>query len=207
MQVFGLSRKGKDHEENEDRFLIDREKSLFAVADGVSIPPGGGEAAKLACELLAENFQGDLKQAFCKVNQEVFKRRIEGKCGFTTLTALHVEGSKVLLCWIGDSPAFLVREGRIAFLTSFEDARGNVLLQAVGEKSINVHEKVFEVRENDFIILCTDGISSVLSPESILFIVLAEKTPEEICKALVMEAEKRESAYRDDKTAVVLGIT
>ncbi len=207
MQVFGLSKKGKDHEENEDCFLIDKEKNLFAVADGVSIPKGGAKAARLACKLLAENFREDLKQAFRKVNQKVFEKRSRGECGFTTLTAVHVEGGRARLCWVGDSPAFLIRKSKIAFLTSFEDACGNVLLQAVGEERINVHEKVFEVRKNDFVILCTDGISSVLSPESILFTVLTEKTPEKICEALVKKAEERESVYRDDKTVVAVRFT
>ncbi len=208
MQFFALTKKGMDHEENEDSFLIDTEKNLFAVADGVSIPKGGGEAAKLACKFLSENFHGDLKQAFYKANTKIFKERIKGKCGFTTLTALHIgKNNKAQLCWVGDSPAFLVREGKIELLTGFEDSYGNVLLQAIGEESINVHERVFEARENDFMILCTDGISSVLSLKRILFIVLTEKTPEKICKALVKEAEKKESVYRDDKTAVVVKIT
>ncbi len=63
MNVSALTEKGEDHEENEDSFLIDIEKNLFAIADGVSIPKGGSKASKLACELLQKLFKNDLKKA------------------------------------------------------------------------------------------------------------------------------------------------
>lgn len=204
MKVFGLSVKGKDHEENEDSYLIDRKRNLFAVADGVSIPKGGREAAKFALKFLKEFFKESLKEAVELMNKKIVELRITEKCGFTTLTAFHVKNTKAQLCWIGDSPAFLIREGKISVLTSFEDVHGNILLQAIGEENINVHERFFEIREGDLIIICTDGISSVLSQNEILSTALEKKTPEKICRVLIKEAEMKENIYRDDKTVIVV---
>lgn len=204
MEVFALSKKGYDHEENEDAFLIDNNQKLFAVADGVSIPKGGKEAAKLAVNLLQKSFKGDLKEAIRITNEKVVKAREENKCGFTTLTALHVKGKKAFLCWVGDSPAFLIRNKKISLLTSFEDSYGNILLQAIGNEKINIHEKIFEIRENDMILLLTDGISSVLSQEEIFCIANEEKGLEKLCEKLIEKAEEKEKVYRDDKTVVAI---
>ena len=66
LDVFGKSVKGRSHERNEDSFLIDANKNLFAVADGVSIPKNGGTASKKVISLLSANFRGNLKESFLK---------------------------------------------------------------------------------------------------------------------------------------------
>ena len=204
MKVYGLSVKGEHHEENEDCYLINIEKKLFAVADGVSIPKGGKQASYFAVRFLDDFFDQNLKQAFEIVNKKVLELRSKNMCGFTTLTAFYFENNKAQLCWVGDSPAFLIRANKIFLLTSFEDVHENMLLQAIGDRDINIHEKIFEIKKGDKIILCTDGISSVLSQSEILSIAVKQKIPEKICKSLIKNAEKKESTYKDDKTVVAI---
>ncbi|HIQ49947.1 MAG TPA: serine/threonine-protein phosphatase [Nanoarchaeota archaeon] len=204
MKVYGLSVKGKHHEENEDCYLINVEKKLFAVADGVSIPKGGKQASYFTMKFLNNFFNQNLKQAIEIVNEKIFELRSKNICGFTTLTALHIKNNKAQLCWIGDSPAFLIRANKIFLLTSFEDVHENMLLQAIGSQNINIHEKIFEIKKGDKIILCTDGISSVLSENEILYIALKYNDAEKICKNLIKIAEKMESVYKDDKTVITI---
>ncbi len=100
----------------------------------------------------------------------------------------------------------MIREGGISLLTSFEDVHGNILLQAIGEERIKIRENFFEVKKNDRIIICTDGISSALSQYEILSIVLEKQTVQKICRALIKEARKKESSYSDDKTVIAIEI-
>ena len=204
MQAFGASIKGKDHIENEDAFLIDTEKNLFAVADGVSIPKGGKIAAKLAVSFLSKYFHGNLKESFELVNRRIFEMRIKKLCGFTTLTAVYIKNNRAVICNVGDSPAFIIRKGEIKQLAILDKAFANVLNQAIGEGNVNVHENEISLEKNDIILLVTDGISDVVSLDEILKITESYKTAKEICKAILRLAEQKEQVYNDDKTIVVI---
>ena len=58
LDVKSISVKGDSHELCEDAILTDRRKKIFAVADGVTIPSGGGEAARRAVIYLREVYRG-----------------------------------------------------------------------------------------------------------------------------------------------------
>ncbi len=208
MKAYGMSIKGEDHEENEDAFLVDEKLMLFAVADGVSIPRGGGKAAKLAIKLLREFFaeEQDLEKACLLVNAKICEERIKGLCGFTTLTAVHIANSKANICSVGDSPAFLIRGKSILLLTESDRLIGSSLTQAIGEEFIEVHSSSFECKGGDILLLMTDGVADLLSPEEIFEIATHEKTPKEICENILKACERKRQIYNDDKTIVCVVI-
>ncbi len=209
LECGALSVKGEDHEENEDMYVVEEDLRLFAVADGVSIPKGGGEAAKLATRVLPEKLREhrDLLEAMLSTNDSVLEAREKGRCGYTTLTALWLPEERPyrgVLCWVGDSPAYLVRNGRISELTKEKDAHGSVLLQAIGEEVINPHSTELIIERNDVFLLLTDGVSGVLSTNEMLLAVMQSENAESICTKLIEFARKKRAEYRDDMTAVVV---
>ncbi len=203
IEVFGISVKGEDHVKNEDAFLIDKNKNLFAVADGVSIPQNGGASAKLAVDLLKTRFKGDLKRSIEDVNKEIYKLRIRGKCGYTTLTCLHLSGDKFVVCNIGDSPCYLFRDNELFLLTELDKINFS-LAQAIGDWKIYVRMKKGEIRPGDVFLFLTDGISDYVFENELIEIISKKTSAEQICKEILNLSFGKIQPYNDDKTCVCI---
>ena len=200
---FGISKKGKDHIDNQDRFFISDELHLYAVADGVTIPSGGGAAAELAVKLLKKYFSGNLEQTFQKINEYISNERRKYVVGFTTLTAVYIVEDNLTVTNVGDSPCFVVNND-IELVNKLDRSFDGYLLQAIGQKTIHPHSTTKKIGKNNYIILTSDGISDVLPQEKILQTVKREKEVEQIAKKIVSLAETSFQVYNDDKTIVVI---
>jgi len=200
LKVCGLSERGEDHTENQDCYLIWEEKAVFAVADGVSIPAGGGTAARLAIEYLKKLYSGCLEEDFLRINERLLADRHSMLVGYTTLTAAQITGRTVKVVNVGDSPAYLVRRDKLLMLTTLDEGIDGVLLQALGEESIKPHMKTVRLQKGDCLLLVTDGISDALAPDSLISLAKSEDP----CRRIVEEAKKADVPYRDDKTIVVI---
>lgn len=128
----------------------------------------------------------------------------------TTCTAAALVDGILLLAQVGDSRAYLIRGGRIMQLTKDQTLLGrllelgqltkeeaahfehnHVILQALGVRShVEPVLSVVELRQNDRLLLCSDGLNDALTDERILSIVLSipEHDPVKICKALTQAA-------------------
>jgi len=105
LEAYGKSEKGL-HLRNQDAFLIDLKRGLFAVADGVTISRGRSEkASREAVKTLKRDFK-DMESAFLLVNKSVSSLRGAGE---TTLTVAHVHNNGLAVGHVGDSSLFLVR--------------------------------------------------------------------------------------------------
>ncbi|MEM5853161.1 MAG: serine/threonine-protein phosphatase [Candidatus Aenigmatarchaeota archaeon] len=204
----GKSVKGEDHECNEDSLLVEPKLRIFAVADGVSIPEGGKEASEKVLKYLKEFFKGNLKEAIEKVNQVFIEEKIKKiSKGFTTISAVHFKRDSVEICNVGDSIVFLVRDGKIETLSLIDKLPGtSILTQAIGERLVKVHESKKKLKSGDLIILTTDGITDVLNELEILEEVKREDDVEKIVENLIKKAERKISAYNDDKTLIVVKV-
>lgn len=111
----GLSEK---RPENEDSFLVLRERGLFAVADGVGGAQAGDVASQMAVEILGEAF---INQSFDIDAEDVMRAAIERANSAiyqmasdlpqlssmaTTLVALHIDGNIATIGHVGDSRAY-----------------------------------------------------------------------------------------------------
>lgn len=186
---------------NEDAFFISEEKGIFGVADGLGGHQAGEIASWLALKtatevLMAEGVAADpsdrLRLAFAQANQALLSRgRTVASCeGMgTTLTLACQVGTSLYIGHIGDSRAYLYRDGVLTLLThdhsvpgelvrngviSQEEAREHpqrhVLTRALGQQVTEaVGEDVLMVNleAGDYIILCTDGLTSVFSDAEI----------------------------------------
>jgi PPM family protein phosphatase len=217
----GLVREG-----NEDSYLT--EEPLFAVADGMGGHRGGEVASQLAVETLEKLFKkriGELPDQVQEANRVVFERSVvdEKVAGMgTTLTAALVEGDRVRLAHVGDSRAYLLRDGDLGLLTedhtlvhrmvtegeiSKEEAethpQRSVLTRALGvDTNVDVDDDTVQVRPADRLLLCTDGLTSMVSEQAIEEVLRAVPDPQEAAARLIRLAN--EGGGTDNTTVVVL---
>ena len=219
---------GKVRGANEDSYLV--EPPLFAVADGMGGHRGGDVASKLALETVEQLFHrrtGTLSEQVRRANQAVFERskvdrRVTGMG--TTLTAALVQGDALRLAHVGDSRAYLLRAGSLRQLTTdhtlvarmvkageISEAEAevhphrNVLTRALGtEPEVRVDEDEIPLLEGDRVLLCSDGLTGMVTEEQIQAILEMDVPAQEAADRLVTAANR--AGGIDNITVVVLGI-
>jgi protein phosphatase len=217
---------GRVREGNEDSYLT--EEPLFAVADGMGGHRGGEVASQLAVETLERMFKegsGDLPDQVQEANRVIFERSVLDRkvAGMgTTLTAALVEGDRVRLAHVGDSRAYLLRDGELRLLTedhtlvhrmvsegeiSEEEAethpQRSVLTRALGvDTVVDVDDDMLKVRPGDRLLLCTDGLTSMVPEDQIGEVLRTVRDPQEAAKRLVRMAN--EAGGVDNTTVVIL---
>jgi serine/threonine protein phosphatase PrpC len=232
LRVGARSDVGRVREGNEDSYMVD--EPLYAVADGMGGHQGGEVASKLALEILGRltlEDSGDtapnLADAVREANRAVLDKASTdpGLHGMgTTLTALVAGGNRVFLAHVGDSRAYLLRDGRMEQLTEdhtvveglVQEGRltrqeaeihpqRSILTRALGvDGDVEVDERSQEVREGDRILLCSDGLTGMV-PEQEIERVLAElEDPQRAADVLVDAAN--DAGGQDNITAVVLDV-
>jgi protein phosphatase len=215
---------GRARERNEDGLLV--APPLFAVADGMGGHRGGDVASRLALEALGEGDRA-LADRVREANRRVYERSMVDRAvaGMgTTLTAAVVEGDRLRLAHVGDSRAYLLRDGRLRRLTedhtlvhrmvtrgqlteeeAAEHPYRSVLTRALGtEPDVAVDEAVVEVRAGDRLLLCTDGLTGMVPEARVAEILRTVRDPQEAADRLVEEAN--EAGGLDNITVLVLEV-
>jgi serine/threonine protein phosphatase PrpC len=219
----GLVREG-----NEDSYLT--LAPLFAVADGMGGHRGGEVASQLAVETLQRTFregQGELPDQIQEANRAVFERSVTDRqvAGMgTTLTVALLEDDRIRLAHVGDSRAYLLRSGELSLLTedhtlvhrmvqegeiSEEEAethpQRSVLTRALGvDIAVEVDDETLVVQPGDRLMLCTDGLTSMVRGDEIERILRDARSPAEAAEQLVRAANRAGGA--DNTTVVVLDL-
>lgn len=237
---FGVhSDQGRVRASNEDSFVADAPDRLFLVADGMGGHAAGEVASRIAAsvveEVVREGPAGEagarLHAAVRQANARVYetqRAREEYRGMGTTLTALLFDGPRYHVAQVGDSRAYLLREGALQQLTRDHSLVWPLYENGILSKdeivrhpqkhlvtrSIGTHADV-EVdlcsalcREGDLYLLCSDGLTDVLGDEEIRGILAGpdaspeEASAEEVCRRLVRAAN--EAGGPDNITAVVV---
>ena len=158
-----------------------------------------------------ESVEAALKRGIDAANRAIFQRATTSPehhgMGTTATLALVLDG-EAYIAQVGDSRAYLVRKGAAKQLTkdqSFvqrlidagrmtakeaaQSEHRNIILQALGpeEKVVTDFYRV-KLENEDYLVLCSDGLSNQVSNEEIARITKGHSRPEEICGALVEEA-------------------
>lgn len=232
----GLSEIGSVREDNQDSIYLPdglyapEMGLLYAVADGMGGYTHGSVASSLAIESLVDAlFDRDtpnpkaLLTGIEKANLEVYKaaqRLSAGRMG-TTLTAAYILDDTLHLAHVGDSRAYLIREGRSVCLTSDHTTVGDMVRsKLISSDKIRTHAQrsiltraiglglfvqpdidEYKLREGDRLVLCTDGIWSVLEDNEFAHVAL-EPSTEQSSQNLIDLALSRHSD--DNVSAVVL---
>jgi protein phosphatase len=193
LRVHATSNVGLVRQRNEDSFLVDLRRDVFAVADGIGGLPGGDVASQTAIAavrtLLADNDADTLENlpalvasahaAVLDAGQKFGPNGIG-----TTLTLAHLAEGVAHIAHVGDSFAFLVRGGRCRALTrehNIENERDNLLtlsayppayryaLTRVVGQVTGVEPEIFEekLRAGDRLVLATDGLTDLLEAKDV----------------------------------------
>jgi protein phosphatase len=230
----GLIRSG-----NEDNYLMVPERGIFVVADGMGGHAAGEIASEMAVQLIARDlgsFKGlstdeaaaRMTRAIKAANTAIFDRTLaeHDKRGMgTTATVLVLHGAnRYLLGQVGDSRAYLLRDGRFHQLTKDhsyvqeqvdagyltpEQARthpyANVITRCVGASG-DVMPDVFAgtVRAGDTFLLASDGLTGMVEDDALQAILQTQGTPERWVDRMVAEANRRGGL--DNITAIIVQV-
>ncbi|HEV3130121.1 MAG TPA: Stp1/IreP family PP2C-type Ser/Thr phosphatase [Solirubrobacteraceae bacterium] len=218
---------GRQRRQNEDSAYA--RSPLFVVADGM----GGAQAGEVASHIAVEVFEQGLPdtgnpeerlaQRVREANRQIHDRSLaeHGREGMgTTITALWLEDSQVSIAHVGDSRAYLFRDGELRRLTqdhtlvdelvrrgklteeqAAEHPQRSIITRALGpEKDVDVDTVTYEVRPGDVLLLCSDGLTGMVSEERIAKVLAGAPTLEQAGNQLIDEANA--AGGRDNITVV-----
>jgi protein phosphatase len=211
---------------------------LFIVADGMGGHAAGEVASEMAVQMIARGLEGVVGQtdadaahrmrlAIHEANSAIFQRTVDEpeKRGMgTTATAMVINGPRYLLGQVGDSRAYLLREGQLLQLTKDhsyvqeqvdagyltpDQARthpySNVITRCVGANSDVVPDiYVGTLRGGDMFLLASDGLTGMLEDHELLGILNSNDAPAQVVDSLVTEANRRGGL--DNITVIIVRI-
>ena len=246
--AFGTTHPGIKRTINEDAMLVDRELGLMVIADGRSDNGTGQQVAQLAIKTIHSMLKEDAylieeyDQAPGFDNRQkvlqIMRAAVEASCrdihaksmtdseirgGSTTVVVMILAGDSALIAHVGDSRAYLCRDGQMFQVTDDhslmaeqlrkglilpdEVVKGpvlNVLTKTIGlTETVEVETVYIELATSDTLLLCSDGVSMSFTNKELGKLLQAqtlERTPE----ALINAANKR--GGRDNATAIVIHI-
>jgi PPM family protein phosphatase len=230
-RVAAVTDPGRTRRHNEDSYVID--PPLFAIADGMGGAQAGEVASRLATAALKESAgNGGGEQRIADLIQEA-NRRVYDRSSTdpntsgmgTTITVALVGDEQVAFGHVGDSRAYLIRDARMEQLTedhslvnellktgklSREEAESHpqrsVITRALGtDPDVDVDTFTVRTENGDLFLLCSDGLTDMVSEDSILHVV--ERHRDDIdgaLRALVKEANR--GGGQDNITVVAFEI-
>jgi protein phosphatase len=223
---------------NEDSFLLDFQQGVFIVADGMGGHAAGEVASEMAVEIIARELgsmrglsdaaAGErMREAIRAANAAIFERTLAeaDKRGMgTTTTVLVLSARRYLIGQVGDSRAYLMRNGFFQQLTkdhsyvqeqvdagllTAEQARthpySNVITRCVGANEEVIPDVYFgTLHRGDVILLASDGLTGMLEDEQLAEVLAGQGTPEAWVNRMIAEANRRGGL--DNITAIVVRI-
>ena len=203
---------------------------LFLVADGMGGAASGELASSMAGTLVLEGLRRQWSQASTAPSAEQFAEALrdstmsaneriheharefpEHRGMGTTATIVGLLGDRLFLVQVGDSRAYLVRDGAARQITKDQSLmqrlveageltpeeaevsdRRNIILQALGpEAQVTVDLTHQQLRKGDTLILCSDGLSGLVKADEIAHLSSGEPDVRMLCRKLVDRANHR----------------
>jgi protein phosphatase len=219
---------GRQRRENEDSAYV--HAPVFVVADGMGGAQAGEVASRIAIETFERGLPGSgtpearLAELVRDANQRIYDRsRAEhGRAGMgTTLTAAYLADGDLAIAHVGDSRAYLLRDGQLTRLTqdhslvdelvrqgklteaqAAEHPQRSIITRALGpEPDVEIDTFSYPMRAGDILLLCSDGLTSMVSEDRVAEILRASPTLDEAADRLIDEAN--EAGGRDNITVVL----
>jgi PPM family protein phosphatase len=246
LELFGRTDVGRVREDNQDSFLcLDLSSGaavpppfpwLLAVADGIGGHTGGAQASDLAIRTLEQEIragsagpdaadpQGLLERAFQKANRIIFETasKLPNSAGMgTTLVAALAGPGGAFVSNVGDSRAYIVRQGRLypvtqdhswaaeqrklKVLTPEEIERSpfrTLVTRSLGyENDVKVDTFQVELQAGDDLFLCSDGLYGRVPDKAVGKVFRKTRRIEDICARLIEAAN--DNGGPDNITAVI----
>jgi serine/threonine protein phosphatase PrpC len=222
---------GRQRRDNEDSAFA--RAPLFVVADGM----GGAQAGEVASRIAIETFEHDLPDGLApeqglaervrEANRRIYDsaREERERAGMgTTLTAAYLEDQSLAIAHVGDSRAYMLRDGSLQRLTrdhslvdelvrrgklteeqAAEHPQRSIITRALGpEPEVEVDTWSYPVRPGDVLLLCSDGLTSMLSEDQVAGILTHASTLEQAGNELIAAANA--AGGRDNITVVLFEV-
>lgn len=215
-----------------DQRLLHERGYLFAVADGMGGYGDGHKASQASLRALYDAFYGAeplalpdaIQLANMAVRRLAMQPENDARLGTTLVAALFRDDS-ILVAHVGDSRAYLVRDGKIWQVTTDHSAvqeqaaagslsvtwldrvpGKNIVTRAIGQHEIVPadYTPVTELMQGDTLVLCSDGLTNLVEDHAIAQIVSANE-PQQAADMLVSLANRR--GGHDNVTIQLIRIT
>lgn len=198
---------------NEDSYLV--QSPLFCVCDGMGGHAAGEVASSIAVETIAKMAPHEADPTRLAASVEAANAAIIeaaanglGKAGMgCTATAAYVEGNTIAIAHVGDSRAYLLHEGTLIRVTrdhsyveelvdageiTADEARvhpnRSVITRALGsDPAMYADHFAVAIEEGDRLILCSDGLSSMI-PDSDIENIATQSSTAQICVDNLVDA-------------------
>ncbi|HWJ50853.1 MAG TPA: Stp1/IreP family PP2C-type Ser/Thr phosphatase [Solirubrobacteraceae bacterium] len=219
---------GRQRRANEDSLLA--RSPLFVIADGMGGAQAGEVASKLAVDAFQSGLPDSsepelalaaLAHAANARIHELSHASAEHAGMGTTLTAVYVTAEEVAIAHVGDSRAYclrdaellrltddhslvdeLMRQGRLTPEEAVEHPQRSVITRALGpEGMVEVDTRSFRARPGDVYLLCSDGLTTMITEEEVAAVLLAHPRLHDAGEALIAAAN--DAGGRDNITVVL----
>src|SRR5881397_2990513 len=236
LKAIGLTHVGRQRQHNEDSFLVSDEAKLYLVADGMGGHAAGEIASRIAVDSISEfilhtkeddgtwphaydeQFRRSTNRLMAAVRMantrvlEAMRKDARLRGMGTTVVACMADDDMMSFAHVGDSRAYLIRDGHLSRLTNdhswvFEQVQAGMLTEAEAEKhplrnvftralggalSVNPDASEIETRPGDVYLLCSDGLTGMVPEEEILRLVTENADDlEKACRQLIDTANER----------------
>jgi PPM family protein phosphatase len=234
--VADLTRKAREFEAGQAH-VLGKSGAVFGVCDGM----GGAAAGEVASRLAVDIIYDRLAEAKAPRNREDLARRLvravqdagvrifgearadRSRRGMgTTSTIATLIDDRLFLAQVGDSRAYILREGDLTQVTrdqslvnqlieagqlTEEEAEtfehNNIILQALGTSEVvQVDLTYVDLRAEDTLLICSDGLSGMVRAEDIRGVLTELEDPAEVCAKLIASAN--EAGGHDNVTVVIV---
>ena len=223
---------------NEDNYLMLADRGVFIVADGMGGHAAGEVASEMAVRITSHEIgslrglsdaeaSDRMRTAIRTANDAIFERTLSerDKRGMgTTATVLVLMPRRYLIGQVGDSRAYLLREGQLLQLTKDhsyvqeqvdaglltpEQARyhpySNVITRCVGaSEEVDVDIYSGKLKVGDVFLLASDGLTGMVDDRRLLQLLQPRSGPGRIVDSRIAEANGRGGL--DNITAIVIQV-
>jgi serine/threonine protein phosphatase PrpC len=221
---------GRQRHGNEDSYYA--RPPIYVIADGMGGAQSGEVASRIATEVFDEEMgngspEEQLAARAREANRRIFElaRDDETHTGMgTTLTGVFLSGDEVALVHVGDSRAYLLRDGELRQLTrdhslveelrrrgqltteeAEEHPQRSVITRALGpEPDVELDVHTHQVRGGDVFLLCSDGLTDMLSEDRVRAALCESATLKAAVDRLVEEANA--AGGRDNITVIAFRV-
>ena len=228
VEQVGRSDVGRQRSVNEDSLVLS--PPFFAVADGMGGARAGEVASAMAAGAFegetdsGEAPEAQLSRILREANRRIYDLAVtdDSHRGMgTTVTAAKVTGDEVSLGHVGDSRAYRLRDGELEQLTrdhslvaelersgqitpeaAEHHPQRSIITRALGpEPDVQVDTYTLAGRAGDTFLICSDGLTSMISDEELAAILRSAATLDEAAESLVRAANQ--SGGKDNITVVL----
>jgi len=222
---------GRQRRGNEDSAYA--RAPVFVIADGMGGAQAGEVASKIAVETFAEGLpeRGTAEERLAivvqRANREIYERsqteRSRAGMG-TTLTAAYLDGDHVAIAHVGDSRAYLLRDGELSRLTedhslveellrggklteqeALDHPQRSIITRALGpEPIVEVDTWSYPLRPGDVVLLCSDGLTSMIPEQQVQAALIDTANLRKAADRLIDEANA--AGGRDNITVILFRV-